>query len=292
MQKIKILTDSACDISKEDEKGLGIQVMSFPITISNKAYRERKDFTNDDFYRIMDNSKDIPVISRISSHEILQVYKKLNSEGWTDVIHVTMSSKVSPVYESALEAVGRFKSSVESGKPGPRMNIHVVDSKSISGVYGYAVMQAALKAQKGVIPDEIIDYLHEWFDSTEIHFVPMNLKYIKRSAKINPFTIFPSEVIGVKPIIKIRGGESSVVEKIRGEKNIVSRLTEDAIANMVPETPYIIVTGSDNAYAEQLAAEMTDRVGYPPEWTVRVGATVAVNIGHNVTGFIIRSKSK
>ena len=47
MQKIKIITDSACDISKEDEKRLGIKIMSFPVIVDGTAYRERIDFTNE-----------------------------------------------------------------------------------------------------------------------------------------------------------------------------------------------------------------------------------------------------
>ena len=40
MQKIKILTDSTCDITKEDEKRLGIKVMCFPVTVDGESYRE------------------------------------------------------------------------------------------------------------------------------------------------------------------------------------------------------------------------------------------------------------
>ena len=40
MQKIKIITDSACDISKEDEKRLGIKIMSFPVIVDGTAYRK------------------------------------------------------------------------------------------------------------------------------------------------------------------------------------------------------------------------------------------------------------
>ncbi|MGN0620418.1 MAG: DegV family protein [Porcipelethomonas sp.] len=292
MQKIKILTDSACDISAEDEKGLGIQILCFPVTVNGITYRERKDFTNEEFYRIMDNSKEIPVTSPVQPDEIFEVYKKLYNEGWTDVIHVTVSAYSSSTYENALSAAARFKREINGSDNKRHMNIHVVNSSSFSGVYGYPVMQAALKAQKGETPDEILDYLHEWFESAEMHFIPMNLKYVKKSAKINAFTAFTGELLGLRPLIKISGGTSEVIEKIRGEKNIVSRLADDAAASMVPKTPYIMVTGSDSTLAGQLAAELTGRFGYPPEWTVKIGASVACNSGPNVTGFIIRGRKR
>ena len=159
MQKIKILTDSTCDIPKEEEKRLGIKIMCFPVTVDGVSYRERQDFSNAEFYKMMDNAKEMPTTSQLTAYEILEVYKELYSEGWTDVIYVTISSTGSATYNNALSAAQTFKEEVLS-KDGPKMRIHVVDSKNYTGVYGYPVMQAALKAQKGATSDEIIDYLH------------------------------------------------------------------------------------------------------------------------------------
>lgn len=88
MQKIKILTDSTCDIPKEEEKRLGIKIMCFPVTVDGVSYRERQDFSNAEFYKMMDNAKEMPTTSQLTAYEILEVYKELYSEGWTDVIYI------------------------------------------------------------------------------------------------------------------------------------------------------------------------------------------------------------
>ena len=263
MQKIKILTDSTCDIPKEEEKRLGIKIMCFPVTVDGVSYRERQDFSNAEFYKMMDNAKEMPTTSQLTAYEILEVYKELYSEGWTDVIHVTISSTGSATYNNALSAAQTFKEEVLS-KDGPKMRIHVVDSKNYTGVYGYPVMQAALKAQKGATSDEIIDYLHEWLDRAEVHFV----------------------------LIKIVGGVSTVVEKIRGEKNIIPKLLADAEQYMTPQTPYLIVSGSDKTLPKILEQAMTEKFGYPPEYMVEIGAAIACNAGHNVVGFVIKGGHK
>ena len=116
MQKIKIITDSACDISKEDEKRLGIKIMSFPVIVDGTAYKERIDFTNEEFYNMMDNAKEMPTTSQLTPYEILEVYKELYKEGWTDVIYVTISSTGSATYKNALSAADEFKKEIkESG---------------------------------------------------------------------------------------------------------------------------------------------------------------------------------
>lgn len=73
MQKIKILTDSTCDIPKEEEKRLGIKIMCFPVTVDGVSYRERQDFSNAEFYKMMDNAKEMPTTSQLTAYEILEV---------------------------------------------------------------------------------------------------------------------------------------------------------------------------------------------------------------------------
>ena len=38
MSKIKIMTDSACDIPKEREQELGIRILNFPLTVDGEGY--------------------------------------------------------------------------------------------------------------------------------------------------------------------------------------------------------------------------------------------------------------
>ncbi|MCI7804892.1 MAG: DegV family protein [Oscillospiraceae bacterium] len=291
MQKIKIITDSTSDITKEQEKKLGIKVMCFPVTVDGVSYRERIDFTNEQFYRMMDNAKEMPTTSQLTTFEILEVFRTLHEEGWTDVIYVTISSTGSATYSNALSAAEEFKRETASLE-GPKMRIHIIDSKNYTAVYGYPVMQAALKAQKGEPPEEIIEYLKEWFDCAEVHFVPMTLKYAKKSGRITAAATFAGELLGLRPVIKIANGVSTVLEKIRGEKNIVPKLLADAEKSMTPQTPYIMVKGSDPTLTDALAAAMTEKFGYPPEYTVQIGATVSCNAGHNVVGFIVRGRKK
>lgn len=290
MQKIKILTDSTCDITKEDEKRLGIKVMCFPVTVDGESYRERLDFTNEQFYKMMDNAKEMPKTSQLTSFEILEVYKSLYEEGWTDVIYVTISSTGSATYKNAIHAAEEFRK--ETNDPnGKEMRIHVVDSKNYTAVYGYPVMQAALKAQKGESPDEILDYLKGWFECAEVYFVPMNLKYVKKSGRVTAAAAFAGELLGLKPLIKIAQGDSTVIEKIRGEKNIIPKLLATAEKAMTPQTPYVVVRGSDPTLPDILAEEMTKKFGYPPEYICQIGAAVACNAGHQVVGFVVKGRN-
>ena len=228
MQKIKILTDSTCDISYEDEKRNGIKILNFPVTVDGKEYRERVDITNEEFYNMVDDAQEMPKTSQLTTFEILEAYKELYDEGWTDVIYICICSTGSQTYNNALAAVQQFKEETsDSGRP--KMRIYVVDSRGYSGMYGYAVMQAAQKAKKGENPEDIVDYLNDWFSRIEAHIVPLTLKYVKKSGRITAAAAFAGELLGFRPIIKLAGGGTAVLEKIRGEKNIIPKLLADIV---------------------------------------------------------------
>jgi hypothetical protein len=61
---------------------------------------------------------------------------------------------------------------------------------------------------------------------------------------------------------------------------------------MTPQTPYLIVSGSDKTLPKILEQAMTEKFGYPPEYMVEIGAAIACNAGHNVVGFVIKGGHK
>ncbi len=291
MQKIKILTDSTCDISFEDEKKNGIKIMNFPITVDGNEYRERVDITNEKFYNMVDDAQEMPKTSQLTTFEILENYKELYNEGWTDVIHICICSTGSQTYNNAMAAAAQFKEeTADSGKP--KMRIYVVDSKGYSGMYGYAVIQAAQMAKKGGNPEDIVDYLNDWASRVEAHIVPLTLKYVKKSGRITAAAAFAGELLGFRPIIKLAGGGTAVLEKIRGEKNIISKLLADVEKYMEPGTPYLIVRGRNKELPETMAFEMEKKFGYPPEYMNDIGVAVTCNTGPDLVGVIFRSKEK
>ena len=66
MSKIKIMTDSASDISYEDEQKYSISVIPFPITLGDKSYISRVDFDNGRFYELMEQYDEIPKTAQIT----------------------------------------------------------------------------------------------------------------------------------------------------------------------------------------------------------------------------------
>ncbi len=286
--KIKILTDSASDIDVEFEQIYNVKVMNIEVEISGKTYRERQDFTNDEFFKMMEKDGGIPKTSQVTASEYKKAFEDIHNEGYTDIIVVTISSTGSGSYNSAIKARESFMANPENSTT----RIHIIDSRNYTGAYGYPVRQAALKSYKGSTPEEILDYLNDWFETAELYFAPYSLKYVKQSGKVSKGAALIGDLLGIKPIIKIADGDVTMEDKVMGEKNIISKLVQTADKKMLPKFPYVLLYGENKDDCNELADAMTKKFGYPPEWKCQIGAAVATNSGPKMLGVVFKGKKK
>lgn len=160
-----------------------------------------------------------------------------------------------------------------------------------TGVYGFPLCEAAKKISKGDSAESIVAYFEEWFKVTAVYAVPMSLKYAKKSGRISAAAAFAGEMLGLKPLIEFADGDTSTIEKIRGEKNIIPKMLACLDKKMVPQSPYMMVCGKSDAVAKELEKELAKKYGRKAEAYYRVGAAVAANIGTELVGVICRRKN-
>ena len=108
MSKIQIMTDSASDISYEDERRYAISVIPFPITIGNKTYISRVDFDNEEFYSLMAQYDEIPKTAQITPFQFIDIYLREAQAGVNDLILVLINSKGSSTYDNSIQAIDMF----------------------------------------------------------------------------------------------------------------------------------------------------------------------------------------
>ncbi|MGN1113758.1 MAG: DegV family protein [Oscillospiraceae bacterium] len=289
MAKIKIMTDSASDISYELEKENDILIVPFKIAIGGQSYVSRVDFDNEKFYRLMDENDEIPLTSQITVTEYMDIFEKLYSEGYTDVINVTINANGSATYNNSVMAAQQFIE--EHPDAQGKFRVYTINGNSYSGAYGYAVIQAAQKAKKGTPAEEIVNYVTDWVNNARIYFAPYSLRYAKKSGRIPSAAAFAGELMGLRPIMKISSGVITTAGKVRGDKAINPKIIDFTLKDMIPQTPYSVIYGSDKSVGDELAAAMTKKLGYPPAEYFQIGAAIAANAGPKVSGLIFKAQN-
>ena len=125
MQKLKILTDSASDITEQVASEYDVEVIGFQITIDDRSYREGKDITREEFYQVIDNSKGFPSTAQITFIEFKEIYQRIYTEGYTDLIYVAISSTGSNTYNNSIMARDEFYAENEDAKS--KLKIHLIE---------------------------------------------------------------------------------------------------------------------------------------------------------------------
>ena len=288
MSKIRFITDSASDIPSADERELGIQILAFPVSFGDKTYMSREDFTNDEFFTMLEEAPQAPTTSQITVYRYGEAYEAAFAEGCTDVINVTINAEASGTYNSACLAAQMFyEAHPEAEKT---FRIHVLDGRSYASAYGYAVIEGAKMARDGKNIEEILVFMNDWLEHCVIYFVPYTLKYAAKSGRIPSAAAFVGELVGLKPIMRIFDHTIVTNDKVRGEKKVINTLVAKVRGDIADGAPYIVLYGNCPENAQALAKALTDALGYAPVATHQVGVAIAANCGPYAVGVAFYGK--
>lgn len=288
MAKIKFLTDSAADIPDSLLKEYDIEMIPFPIHTEEEDLLDRVTLSPDEFYDLLEEEDTVPTHAQITPFQFGEIFYKAWKDGYSHVIYTSINSRGSATYQNAVQAAHSFLYEYPSAKD--KLDIHIIDSHSYSLAYGFPVVEGAKMGKKGVAPKEIIAFIEDWVKHSKILFIPYSLKFAKKSGRVSATTAFMGEALGLRPIITFKNGESKILGKVRGEKNVVSALIEMCQEDRQVGAPYCIMRTTMENYEEELIDECTEEFGEAPSMSEYVGGVISINAGTKVIGIAYRKE--
>ena len=262
MSKIKIMTDSASDISSADEQKYSIEVIPFPITLGDKTYISRVDFDNEQFFDLMAQYDEIPKTAQITPFQFQEIYLRQAQEGVTDLIMVLINSKGSSTYNNSVLAIDMFYDEYPQYRD--VLHIHSFDGMGYNALYGALVVHAAQMCADGASLESILGYLEDILPRREIYFGIYDLKYAAKSGRIPTAAAFVGTALNLKPVMRIFDQSITTAAKCRGERKLVEKVAQMSIEDMESGAPYEIVYGNDAGCLEELRRLMVLKLGYEP----------------------------
>ncbi len=282
MQRIQLMTDSACDLPGSLTQQLGIEVIPIPIAVDGKGYLEGVDFTPREFYTILQQSKQIPTTSQISPVTYCEHYAKAYERGCTDVILMGISSTASATYLRAKDAVEMFFDNCPQAKG--KFNIHVLDSKTFSLGYGYPLTQASQMVRDGKSVQEILDYLNDWVNRIDLYITAFSFEFIKKSGRISCAASIVGEALGIRPVIRLYQGQITIFAKTRGNNSVLQRIAQIAQENIAKDSPLLMLDGTLPEMNEEMRALLQKKLGRKLDMVEDVGCAVSINSGPKMLG--------
>lgn len=285
---IRVITDSGCDISKENEeryKGL-LEVMPFMITINGKSYTDRKDIEPEEFYKILKEQQEIPKHSQITAIQFEDKYRELYEQGVRTVIVELINGAGSQTCSNAALARDNVADELKD------MKIYVIDSQNYTLSYGYSVIEACKKLEAGQSVESVVAYLEDWARHSESYIIGFELRHMKKSGRITAAASFLGELMGLKPLIYLAAEKTEVLRKARGEKAVIDAAVETISSRMIPETPWCVVTTTRPDCEKEFIDKMTKKLGYGPAMVEKCGVVVSCNAGPEFIGVLTRGQER
>ena len=215
MQKIALITDSACDLDLNTLKENNINLLPLRIIYSNGDYRDRLDISPQEVYDNLE--KEVPKTSLPSAQETEETLNKLEEEGYTHVICISISSGLSGSFNAIRLAL----------EDHPKLTSFVYDSKILAYPQGEIVLEVAKLIKEGKSFEEIVKEIPEIRKRVIGYFTINTLEYLKRGGRIGRLAGTVGELLNLKPIITTdEDGVYYNVAKVRGRKQSLSKMTE------------------------------------------------------------------
>lgn len=284
MKKIKIMTDSASDITLADAEKYGIHIIPINLTIDEKNVKDRYDITIEEFYEYLGTHSEIPKTSQVTVSEHIDEFKKFSDD--YAVIYVPISSKGSGSYQSACLA----KSEIEDENPDT--DITIIDSMSYSYGYGYWVMEAAKMAENGASKEEIVEMIKTGLDTNGIILAPLTLDYLVKGGRISPTAKIIANVLDLNPIMSIEDGLVNSRDKVRGKKKVIAKMVDiiNEEADHESEKPIIIMHGMLPEIAEKMKEKLLEKTDFKNVIFGEIGSCIGIHTGPGAYAFIYPKK--
>ena len=270
MVKTVITADSPIDLSAEQAKRYGIEVIPLHVILDSEDYLDGVNITPDDIYKAFDEKNILPSTSAISVAEYEDFFKKFTDEG-LNVVHLSLSSAISSTHQNACIASSDLD------------NVHVVDTKRLSSGIAILALKAVEMAESGMSASEIAANLTAMRDKVSTSFILETLTYMNKGGRCSSLVAFGANILGIKPTIENQlDGSLTVGKKYRGKIDVVRRqYIDDKLSSPDIDYSRIFVdhSGIDEDELNSLKSYIERNYNFREIITTRAGSTISTHCG-------------
>lgn len=275
MTKIHIVTDSTADLSSQQIAQYSIHVVPLSIQIDGKTLIDGVDVQAEPFLEMMRTSKELPKSSQPAVGVFQELYDELGKNG-DKILSIHMTGGMSGTVKSAQAAAEITNSDVT-----------VIDSRFISYALSFQVIEAAQKAQQGMLIADIVKHLDKVRENTKLFVVVDTLDNLVKGGRIGKGRALIGSLLSIKPIASLEGGEYTPVHKARSHKQVVQYLFKQFIEDTVGKTVKYVGLSQANGYAmSDPLKKMVEESGFNDVTVAFTTPVISTHTGIGAIGFM------
>ena len=280
--KVKISSDSVCDLSPEQREALGLPILPLYVMLDGKERRDGVDIVPEDIYNHVAAGGAIGSTAAISVADYIDFFNK-QLEDCDQLVHFHISSSMSSCYQNACIAAE------EVG------NVYSIDSENLSTGIGLQVLDAFEMAEKGMSAEEIQAAINFRRGNIEASFVVDSVDFLHKGGRCSAVAALGANLLGLKPCIEVVDGAMGVAKKYRGKigKCLVQYVRERLEGREDIDTRKVFITNSGGFTDEELQAvedEVRKHQNFDVIYHSRAGCTVSNHCGPKTLGILFERK--
>ncbi|MGH3106452.1 MAG: DegV family protein [Rubrobacteraceae bacterium] len=263
-----VVTDSTTSLAPGVLERPDVRVV--PLTFhfgEDETYTDKVDMTNEEFYARLRDSDVFPTTAQPSPGAFVEAYEALSD--YDDILVLTLSSKFSGTYDSALQAAEMLDRPVQ-----------VLDAKSAEMGSGLILLEALHCIDEGGDFDEVRHVAERAIGGARVLFAVGTLEYLAKSGRIGRAQRLLGTALDVRPVLEIAGGEIVPFKRTRGRKR--------QLATIVEEVRPAAEAGSQLYFghigAPELLSELAEQLGVEEKLIAEIGGVVGSHVGLGAYG--------
>jgi len=281
--KIKIISDSTCDLSKELVARHNIRIVPLSISKGDESLKDGVEITPKEIFAYFESGAGMCRTSAINSVEYKEIWDE-ELQNCDAIIHFIISAEMSACMQNALVAAEDYD------------NVYLVDSRNLSTGMGHLVLDAAEMAEKSMDAKAIHEEIKRRIPLVDASFVIDTLTYLHKGGRCTGIQKFAASMLSLKPCIGVKDGKMGPGKKYRGKlSKALGDYVNDKLADKSTiDTRRLFITHTlDNnnlALAEAVKAQVAEIMNFDEIHITTAGSTVSCHCGPNTLGILFYRK--
>lgn len=201
--KIKVLSDSTCDLSQQLLQQYDITLVPLTVVKADEQFKDGVTITPADIFNHVASGGSLCSTAAASIGEYEDIFAQYSSD-YDGVILVNLGSGFSACHQNACIAAADFP------------NVRVIDSQNLTTGHGVVVLKACQLAETATDLDALAEELRAFTEKVEASFLVDKLDYLVKGGRCSSAAALGANLLNLKPCIDVKDGKMSVGKKYRG----------------------------------------------------------------------------
>lgn len=280
--RIKIISDSTCDLSPELIAEHQIGIVPLIVMKDNQEFLDGITITPADIFDHVAAGGSLCSTAARGVAVYQEEFAKYAGE-YDGVIHVNIGSDFSSCYQNACIAAEDFE------------NVRVIDSKNLSTGQGLVVLKAWELAQTAKDMDELKQQLDDFTSRVEASFVLDRLEYMVKGGRCSGAAALGANLLSLKPCIEVKDGKMVVVKKYRGHiEKCMAAYVKDRLSDrddLDQDKIFITHTDVSKESLEAVRSGVAQYGNFKNVYETVAGCTISCHCGPGTMGILFVRKA-